>query len=109
MLSPGSNASVTLAPGARSGKSNSDVGVPSENESEFRFVAKNQSAVLSFVREYPQPTSDPGGPDTLPSGGSMLKVMESAESADAKHKANAGNRAGYQIRVCIKYCGLLMG
>src|ERR1039457_883518 len=51
----GSKASVAIAPGARLGKSNNDVGVPSEKEeSGFRFVETNQSASLRFVIEYPQ-------------------------------------------------------
>jgi hypothetical protein len=110
MLSTESNASVTVAPGATSGKSNSDVGVPCENESEFRFVAKNQSAVLSFVREYPHPSRDPGGPETLPSKGNRLKVMESAKRGDAKQKTHAADREGDQkLRLFIKYFRFLTG
>jgi hypothetical protein len=70
--------------------------VPFANESEFRFVDANQSAPQSFVSEYPQPTREPGGPKTFPSGGNKAKVMESAQSGDAKQKATAGNILRHQ-------------
>src|ERR1035441_8920603 len=81
MLFTGSNASVTDSPGARIGKSNRSVGVPFENESEFRSVDMNQSERSVFVSEYPQPTSDPGSPKTLPSDGSSVNTT----SADRGH------------------------
>src|ERR1035437_7000958 len=70
MLFTESNASVTVPPGANIGKSNSSVGGPFENESEFKFVDMNQFEGSVFVSPYPQPTSVPGAPETLPSGGS---------------------------------------
>src|ERR1035437_376793 len=87
-----SNGSVTVAPGARSGKSNSRLGVPFEKESEFRFVDTNQSLVLSFFREYPQPTIEPAGPKTLPLEGNRVKVMESAQRGDAKQNTAVANK-----------------
>src|SRR5579871_255939 len=87
MLFTGSNTSVTVAPGARIGKSKISVGVPFENESEFRSEDMNQSEGSVFVREYPQPTSDPGAPKTLPSGGSRVNTA-SAERGPVERSNN---------------------
>src|ERR1017187_10321050 len=93
MLFTESNASVTVPPGATIGKSNSSVGVPFENEAEFRFVDMNQFALSVFSSEYPQPTIDPGAPRTLPSDGIRLKIT-SAEAEPNKNKNNPTTRIG---------------
>jgi hypothetical protein len=95
MLFTESNASVTVPPGATIGKSNSSVGVPFENESELRFVDMNQFEGSVFVSAYPHPTSDPGAPETLPSGGSRPN-MTPAEAGFVKAKNNPTTRIGCQ-------------
>src|ERR1017187_2695925 len=95
MLFTESNVSVTVPPGANIGKSNSSVGVPFENESELRFVDMNQFEGSVFSSEYPQPTSDPGAPRTLPSDGIRVNTTP-AETGHVKEKNNPATRSGCQ-------------
>jgi hypothetical protein len=95
MLFTESNASVTVPPGATIGKSNSSVGVPFENESELRFVDMNQFEGSVFVSAYPQPTSDPGAPETLPSAGSRANTTP-ADTGHVKNKNSPATRIGCQ-------------
>jgi hypothetical protein len=55
----------------------------------------NQFEESVFVSEYPHPTSDPGGPKTLPSDGSRVNTTP-ADAGQVKDKNNPTTRIGCQ-------------
>jgi hypothetical protein len=74
---------AAVAPGGTSGKSKTELGLPNINDSASNPAVTSQSVGLRFVIEYPQPTTVPAEPVTLPEFGVATKVKESATQGNA--------------------------